>query len=244
MVSQYSVPRPASDDPLREEELAERDAFLGRADGCLRRPEAVPESAPSWLGRRDGRLRAALAGRFDSGLAHVRDELGPCGPGLPRLARLFGEAFPEGRLEARAENEARFARSFGAAKPRYLTATGRRCSDECRRRGLPSVVIQHGGPCGYEDRVSAADPLDFGHFASWVFGRAPRNLEGMPFPARVASLPEPRLSQALACARTRPAGPSTALESLSKRRTPDNCYAAATAPDERAPRWREFLDGL
>ncbi len=214
-------------------------AFLGRADGLLRRLlpalQPVPELAQSRVGRRDGRLRAALASRFETVLAPVRDEFGLWGPGLSRLALLFGEAFPESRLEARAENEARFARYFDAAKPRgYLTATGQGRYDapvfffaECRRRGLPSVVIQHGGQYGYEDRVPGFYTLDFGlpsHFASWGFERVPRNFDGLPLPARVVPLPEPKLCEALASAssRTRPGGPPTVLVPLSKLRTLDN----------------------
>ncbi|MCL4818324.1 MAG: hypothetical protein KJ067_04255 [Vicinamibacteria bacterium] len=212
-------------------------ARLGRAEALVRRLvpglRDLPELAQARVARRDTRRRAELAACFEAALGPLRDELRLFGPGLPRLARLFAEAFPESRLEAREENEARFARYFDAARPRgYLTATGQGRYDacvyffaECRRRGLPSVVIQHGGQYGYEDRIPGFYTLDLGlpsHFASWGFAQAPRLFDGLPLPARIVPLPEPKLSEAPAANRTPPPGPPTVLVPLSKLRTLDN----------------------
>jgi hypothetical protein len=214
-------------------------ARLGRGEATLRALGVaildVPDLVQPFVVRRRSDVRRRLAGLLSEILGPSFRDFGAPARGLGQVADLFAEMLPPTRLESRAENEARYARYFDRHPVRaFVTATGHGKLDpalffmaECHRRGRPTVVIQHGGQYGYDDKLPSFFTMDLGLpsiFVSWGWTRFPGPYDPALQKARIVPLPEPRLSELRlrAAARVRPAGPPTLLVPLSKFRTLDN----------------------
>ena len=212
---------------------------LGRGEAALRGLGLpildVPDLVQPFVAHRRRDARRRLAGLFSEVLGPSFRDLGASARGLGQVADVFAEMLPPTRLESRAENEARYARYFDRNPVRaFVTATGHGKLDpalffmaECQRRGRPTVVIQHGGQYGYDDKLPSFFTMDQGLpsiFVSWGWTRFPGPYDPALQKAHIVPMPEPRLSELRlrAQARVRPTGPPTLLVPLSKFRTLDN----------------------
>ena len=132
-----------------------------------------------------------------------------CGLGLESttgIGRLMAALYPESRLECRARNMEKYASYFERWNVTGLvTATGHTWHDnaaffwaQCNIRRLPTVVIQHGGQYGYDDKQPGFFSLDQtlpSHFASWGWDRYSSAFDGLPRRAKIVPMPDPRLSE-------------------------------------------------
>jgi hypothetical protein len=118
---------------------------------------------------------------------------------------LMGRFYPDSRLECRGRNRDVYAAYFDRWRvDGMVTATGQAWHDnaayfwvECNRRDLPTVVIQHGGQYGYDDKQPGFFALDQTlptHFASWGWTHYSGIFEGISRRAEIVPLPDPRLS--------------------------------------------------
>ncbi len=197
--------------------------------------DEVPNLTQPYALRVDRRRRGMLAEVITK---HLRDGLQslnlPVGD-VSACGSLFANLVPTSRLENLGENRSRYAKWFDRGQVLgFITETGQGRYDpnvffwaECNLRGLPSVVIQHGGQYGYDDKIPGFFTLDAGlptHFVSWGWQRYSSIYDPNLQRAKVVPLPVPRLSQLLERNRKEdaPSGAKTLVVPLSKFRTLDN----------------------
>src|SRR5262249_26184012 len=151
------------------------------------------------------------------------------------IADLFGNLFPASRVEALLENIHRYDAYLARNQVHgFVTAVGHAKHDPnvffmaaCNRRRRPIVVVQHGGPYGYDDKIPAYVTCDLGlatHFASWGWKTAYSAYDSKFRRATIVPMPEARMSQSSGQppAGRRREGRRTLLIPLSKFRTLDN----------------------
>jgi hypothetical protein len=212
-----------------------------------------PDLVQPYGRRRDRAMRARIAGEIAEVLNPIFADHNVSSEGVSRLAAFLSETFPASRVETRHENRERYRRWFDRHPVRaFITATGMQYHDrnmffiaECRRRGIPTVVIQHGGQYGYDARI----PLYFtrdqcipSHFISWGWTTFPGGYDvGLPT-AKVVPLPNPNFSDlAELGAKPRPARTGrTLLVPLSKFRTLDP-RIGGNATDGNLVEMRQFV---
>lgn len=217
------------------------------------RVQRVPDLLQAYCWRRNKRLRARLADMIGEVLSPLFKSHGVGAAGLPRLADLLSEMLPVTRIEARDRNIARYRHWFDRhAVAGFITATGMAFHDqnvffmaECRRRAIPTVVIQHGGQYGYDARIPTYFSRDMctpSHFVSWGWREFPGGYRSTLPTAKIVPLPNPVLSELRVRGATarRPENPRTLLVPLSKLRTLDP-RIGGNATDGYLPAMRRFV---
>jgi hypothetical protein len=212
---------------------------------------SVPNLVQKTALHRDERTRARIAERIAAELRPVLRDFGLPDAGLPRLARFFAAALPTSRVELRAANRRRYERWFDRHEVKaFATETGQAKYDpnmffaaECNCRGLPTVVIQHGGQYGYDARIAGFFTIDVGlptHFVSWGWSEYPGGYDRSLQRATIVPLPNPTMSRLTSAPRLRAPGPRTLLVPLSKFRTLDN-RIGGNATDGNVRQLRAFV---
>ncbi len=195
----------------------------------------VPNLVQPYTWRTDNVRRAALARVIAEHLRAAMEALDLPMGNAENCGWIYAKLMPTARVENFHENQTRYARWFDRGQVSgFITETGQGRYDEnmffwaeCNRRGLPSVVIQHGGQYGYDDKIPGFFTLDAGlptHFVSWGWRRYSSTYDPSLQRAKIVPLPVPRLSRLLWSARVEGAfsGPKTLVVPLSKFRTLDN----------------------
>jgi hypothetical protein len=185
---------------------------------------------------RKTKLRRRLAGLIEANLRELAMALDVPTDGLGAASAFWSDAVPTTRIETRAENRAAYASWFNRnSVSGFITETGMQYLDpniffisECHRRGVPSVVIQHGGQYGYDVQIPLFYVRDLGItslFASWGWSRMPARYDRSVQRARIVPVPNPQLSQLRMAGRAlrppRRDGKPTLLVPVSKSRTLD-----------------------
>lgn len=125
--------------------------------------------------------------------------------GIRRCARIFSKLFPVSRVENFTENLERYEKFFDHNKVAgFVTETGQGKYDPnmffwsvCNLKELPSLVIQHGGQYGYDNKISGfftVDGCQPTHFASWGWTEFPSNFNSFSQRSKVTPLPSLKLS--------------------------------------------------
>lgn len=167
----------------------------------------VPSLVNDHAVTRDEPARARIASATEEAFGPLLEACGLPASRATGIGRLMGSCYPESRLECRARNENFYARYFDRWPVEGLiTATGQTWHDpaayfwtECNRRELPSIVLQHGGQYGYDDKQPGFFALDQTlptHFVSWGWERYSSAFDGLDRRAEIVPLPDARLSAA------------------------------------------------
>lgn len=155
--------------------------------------------------RRDSVKRQKIAEAGEATLAPLIQACGIEGHRARGLGNLMGRLYPESRLECRTRNAETYRQYFDRWDvDGMITATGHTWHDpsayfwtECNHRNLPTVILQHGGQYGYDDKQPGFFALDQTlptKFVSWGWDRYSNAFDDLNRRAQIVPLPDPRLS--------------------------------------------------
>ena len=155
--------------------------------------------------QRDAVKRQKIAEAGKAILAPLIEACGIAGHRAQGLGKLMGRLYPESRLECRTRNTKTYQRYFDRWEvDGMITATGHTWHDpsaffwtECNHRDLPTVILQHGGQYGYDDKQPGFFALDQTlptKFVSWGWDKYSSAFDDLNRRARIVPLPDPRLS--------------------------------------------------
>jgi hypothetical protein len=155
--------------------------------------------------QRDAVKRQKIEAAGEVTLAPLIEACGIVGRRAKGLGKLMGRLYPESRLECRSRNGEAYQRYFDRWNvDGMITATGHTWHDpsaffwtECNHRNLPTVILQHGGQYGYDDKQPGFFALDQTlptKFVSWGWDKYSSAFDDLDRRAHIIPLPDPRLS--------------------------------------------------